>query len=136
MKRSLFALLITLAVILSACGSGDVYARAYTASGDSTNANDLSRSEQFRGTDDINVVVILNNRNSDTDVEVRFFYGPEKLQWGESIKVNVKENVGTVVLGLDHENKGDTEEWPGGGWRADIYIDGERVDQLDFRVTG
>jgi hypothetical protein len=39
-----------------------------------------------------------------------------------------------VVLGLDHDTKGDTSGWPAGTWKIDLYVDGEKVETLSFTI--
>lgn len=135
MRRLFLSLIIFLSVGLSACGGSDTaFDSAYTASGDDENANSLFRTSQFRRTDGINVVVELKQRDEEAEVEVRFFYGTQNTPWERPLKAVAASDVGTVVLKLDFDTKGDATSWPEGGWQADVYVDGEKVETLDFTI--
>lgn len=131
--KQIVIVLILAAVTLTACGSDGIYDQAYTASGDGTNELELNKTEQFPRNEDLNVVVKLNSHDSDVEV-VATFFDPEGQQVGDSLSVTADQNVGTVVLGLDWEGKGDEEFWEDGRWTVNIEVDGEEVDSLDFRV--
>jgi hypothetical protein len=137
MKRAhlvLIPLLVVLTLTLSACG-GEVYSRSYTASGDGTNPNSLVENNgQFLVTDDLNVVVKLNTHSDDVEVEARFF-GPENVPVGDPLKTTASKDVGTVLLGLDFETRPDTTtDWPRGAYKVEVYVDGERVETINFEV--
>jgi hypothetical protein len=138
--------LLLLVFVLAACG-GDTYNYAYTASGDSLNATDLTRTTQFRSSDDINLVVRLNTHEDNVDVEARFYTGSgaDRRLFGDALKVTVGEDVGTVVLGLDFDTyynsnydpvENPNPTWPSGGWDVEVFVDGEQVETLDFNVGG
>jgi hypothetical protein len=131
--KQIVIVLILVAVALTACTSDGVYDQAYTASGDGTNELELNRTEQFPRNEDLNVVVKLNSHDSDVEV-VATFFDPDGDQVGDPLSVTADQNVGTVVLGLDWEGKGDEEFWEDGRWRVQIDVDGEEVDTLEFRV--
>jgi hypothetical protein len=138
MKRLIFVMTLLL-LVLTACGGGGAYERAYVASGDGTNELELSQTEQFRSADDMNVVVKLNSHDSNVEVQA-VFYNPDELPVGDPLTVTAGENVSTVVLGLDWETTTLRDEnnqpaiWQPGSWSVEIFVDGEKVDTLDFRV--
>lgn len=142
MKQIVF-LLGLLVMGLTAC-SGDVYDVAYTARGDSTNFQALTQTELFQRTDDLNVVVKLGSHSDRVEVAATF-YRPcddfaedcetNEVQEGETLRTTVGENVGSVVLGLDHESRPNEQEWITGTWRVEIEIDNEMVETLTFRVN-
>lgn len=121
-------------VFLSACSGGGAYSLAYPASGNSGNLLGVTQSQSFRNSEDINIVVKLNNHDGVT-VEVQFL-DPDKTQVGETLSVEADSDTGSVLLGLDYEQyAGDLDlEWPTGTWTAVISIDGEEVDRITFTV--
>lgn len=129
-SRLLVGLLLIL--ILSACSS-DVYVLAYTARGDSANVFGLTSTDIFQRTDDLNVVVRLGSHKDTIEVSATFFT-PDNVQEGEPLKVRAGKDVGVVTLGLDYEKRPSGEDWQSGLWRVEIRIDGEKVDELNFRV--
>lgn len=142
MKRFVFLLAI-LVLGLTACG-GDVYDVAYTARGDSTNVQALTQTELFQRTDDLNVVVKLGSHSGSVEVAATF-YRPcdtlsencetSRVQEGETLRTTARENVGTVLLGLDYEARPEVTEWNTGSWIVEIEIDGEVVEELSFRIN-
>lgn len=131
--KQIVIVLILVAVALTACAGDGIYDQAYTASGDGTNELELNKTEQFPRNEDLNVVVKLNSHDSDVEV-VATFFDPDGDQVGDPLTVTADQNVGTVVLGLDWEGKGDEEFWEDGRWSVSIEVDGEEVDTLEFRV--
>lgn len=129
-SRLLIGLLLIL--ILSACSS-EVYELSYMARGDSTNVFALSETDILLRTDDLNVVVRLGAHDDTVDVSATFF-NPDGIQEGETLTVKAGKDVGTVVLGLDFEQRPSGEDWFTGAWHVEIRIDGEKVDELEFRV--
>ncbi|MCB9436400.1 MAG: hypothetical protein H6673_05315 [Anaerolineales bacterium] len=129
-SRLLIGLLLIL--ILSAC-SGDVYELAYTARGDSANILALTNTDIFQRTDDLNVVVRLGSHNDTVDVSATFF-DPDGNQEGETLTVKADKDTGMVILGLDFEQRPSGEDWQLGLWRIEIRIDGEKVDDVEFRI--
>lgn len=135
MKRAALMIIPLLMVLsLSACSS-EIYNLSYTASGDSTNPNALvDNSGQFLVTDDLNVVIRLNQHNDDVEVEARFF-APGDDPLGDPLKTTASKDVGTVVLGLDFETRPDqTTDWPRGDYKVEIFVDGEKVETISFEV--
>lgn len=129
-SRLLIGLLLIL--ILSAC-SGDVYELAYTARGDSANVFALTEADILQRTDDLNVVVRLGSHDETVDVSAIFF-DPNGIQEGETLTVKAGKDTGMVILGLDFEQRPSGEDWQLGLWRVEIRIDGEKVDELEFRI--
>ena len=119
-------------LLLAACG-GDVFKRAYTASGEGLRESELAPDEQFSGTDDLNVVVKLNRHGEDAHVEV-VFHDPngDVLERIEAVAPNT---VGTVVLGVDYDQRSDqVNQWIVGRYRVEVFVDDELVETLFFRV--
>ncbi|NDJ84649.1 MAG: hypothetical protein GYB66_02080 [Chloroflexi bacterium] len=134
MKRAFLTLAaLFLVLMLSAC-SGEVFDIAYTARGDSTNLLAVTKTDNFQRTDDVNVVVKLSGHDGDVEVQVKFI-NPEGGQEGETLTAVVPEDVGTVVLGLDWEQRPSQEPWEAGSWSAEVYVDGEMVHELEYRVN-
>lgn len=129
-SRLLIGLLLIL--ILSACSS-DVYELAYTARGDSANVFALTEADILQRTDDLNVVVRLGAHDDTVDVSATFF-GPDGLQEGETLTAKADKDTGVVILGLDFEQRPSGEDWPLGLWHIELRIDGEKVDDIEFRV--
>jgi hypothetical protein len=131
-KQGLLVLFGILTFLLAACG-GDVFERAYTASGDGLRESELSPDEQFSGTDDLNVVVKLNRHGEDANVE-SVIYDPNG-DVLERIEAVAPDTVGTVVLGVDYEARADqVNQWIVGRYRVEVFVDGELVETLFFRV--
>lgn len=119
--------------LLAGC-SGGVFDRAYTASGDGQQEQELTPDDLFTPTDDLNVVVKLNKRDQTVEVLARFL-DPNKDVLQE-IKTDAPSEVGTVVLGIDYESRGDLpNEWLVGPYEVKILIDGEEVETLFFKVN-
>lgn len=134
MKRVFLAIIaLLLPLVLSACGGG-VYELAYTARGDSTNVIGLTKTNQFQSTDDLNVVVKLKSHNDPVEVSVEFF-DPAGNAEGDVLKTVANKEVGSVVLGLDWEARPSKENWQSGSWKAIVSIDGEKLEELSFRVN-
>ncbi|NDJ86616.1 MAG: hypothetical protein GYB66_12075 [Chloroflexi bacterium] len=123
-------------MLLSGCSSG-VYSLAYVARGDSTNLLGLTKTVSFPSNEDLNVIVKLNEHDDPVDVEVTFYRPDGEIE--NTLQYTAVPGVGTVVLGLDweqkQENSEDEERWVTGRWIVKIKIDGEEVDELDFRVN-
>jgi hypothetical protein len=134
MKRILFAAFaLLLPLVLSSCGGG-AYELAYTARGDSTNILGLTLTNQFQATDDLNIVVKLKSHDEPVEVAVAFF-NPTGAQEGETIKTTVDKEVGSIVLGLDWESRPGGQPWETGSWRAEVRVNGEKTEELIFRVN-
>ncbi|MFP4322334.1 MAG: hypothetical protein ACLFTK_07765 [Anaerolineales bacterium] len=117
---------------LAAC-SGDVYERAYTASGDGNRERDLNQTEQFLGNDDLNVVIKLSRRGDPVIINTRFIDPNGDVL--EEITAEADSDIGTVVMGVDYEARQDIpNEWLSGRYRVEVRVDGELVDTLFFRV--
>jgi len=129
MRLTLFSLIL---LLLAGC-SGNVYARAYTASGEGANETELAPDEQFNTTEDLNVVVKLNRRKENVQVVARFIDPNEEVL--EEITANAAKDVGTVVLGVDYQGRSDQiNQWLRGRYRVEILIDDTQVDTLFFRI--
>ncbi len=131
MKRILLG--IVLILILGAC-SGDVYSVSYTARGDSTNFMGLTQTTLFQRTDDINVVIKLNEHDDDVEVSATF-YNPSNEQEGETQSARANGETGVVVLGLDWETRPGERDWDSGDWHVEVRVDGELVEELEFRIN-
>jgi hypothetical protein len=126
------SLLFSLLFLLTAC-SGEVFDRAYTASGDGQNEYELTKDEQFNPTDDFNVVVKLNKHDEMVEVVARFIDPNQEILQEPS--ASAPSEVGTVVLGVDYEARTDLpNQWVVGRYKVEVLIDGEIVETLFFRV--
>lgn len=127
----LFLSLICLS-LLAGC-SGQVFDRAYTASGEGSREQDLKPDEQFSPSEDLNVVIKLNQRRSTVEVLARFIDPNGDML--DEIRTEAPSSVGTVVMGLDYEARTDIgNTWQTGPYRVEISIDGELAETLFFRV--
>jgi hypothetical protein len=126
----LVILVLATALALTACSSGPVQ-NAYTASGDATNPNDLTRTTSFRADDDLNVVVVLNSHSRELPIYA-VFTAPTGAAYGTDV-LEADETVGEVLLGLDWEAQGSTA-WPEGEWRVEVYVDDDRKETVTFTV--
>lgn len=125
-------LLLGVLLVLSAC-SGKVYERAYVASGEGNQENELREDEQFTITDDFNVVIKLNEHEEVVKVMARFVDPNGDVM--EEISTEAGSSVGTLVLGIDYEARTDTtNQWIVGRYKVDIFVDDEKVDTVFFRV--
>jgi hypothetical protein len=133
-KIPLLSLFFAILFFLAGC-SGEVFDRAYTASGDGQKERELTPDELFTPTDDLNVVVKLNKHDDSVEVIARFL-DPNDDVLQEVKAEDVPSEVGTVVLGIDYESRGDLpNQWIVGPYRVKILIDGEEVETLFFRVN-
>lgn len=131
MKRILLG--VVLILILGAC-SGDVYSVSYTARGDSGHIMGLTQTDLFQRNDDINVVVKLNEHDDDVDVAVTFI-NPDGEQEGDTITTTADSETGVVILGLDWDTRPGELDWQSGDWRVEVSVDGETVEELEFRIN-
>lgn len=137
-KALLFTLVSIVVLALSGCAGG-AYDLAFPARGDSTNLLALTQTEQFRKTEDLNVVVKLNSHDGVT-VSAQFI-DPDGEQVGETLETEVDSETGTVVLGLDYDQVNadrsvdDPFEWQTGTWTVKVSVDGEEVDEITFRIN-
>lgn len=120
---------LLLSLLLAACGSGPV-AEVYTAAGDATHPDEVSRTATFRPHDDLNLVVLLNAHNRTLPVHATFT-DPQ----GATITTDTVEAgsaASALVLGLDFEAQG--AAWPSGEWQAAVFVDGDEVKTVRFTV--
>ena len=125
MKRLWMILALLIPLLLAACGSGKPLRDAYTASGDGSLPDELTKTAVFRSDDDLNVVVTLNAHNRDLPVYAIF-----KAPTGDSYATDdlaADSTVGQVLLGLDWEAEGSVQ-WPEGEWTVDVYVDADKED--------
>lgn len=137
MKRvfSLRATLITaiaLALLLTACGTDELVKEAYTAAGDSTRPEDLTKSATLRADDDLNVVIVLNAHRRELEVSA-VFTAPDGSTYPTDL-LAAEAKVGEVLLGLDWEAQNGVY-WPDGEWRVEVLIDEEVEHTLTFNVA-
>lgn len=130
MKR-LSLVLVALALLLAACSSGPVR-DAYTASGDATTPDDLSKTRTFRADDDLNIVVQLNVHTRTLPVYA-VFTAPNGSIYGTDL-LEADQSVGEILLGLDWELSGGLS-WPTGEWTVDVVIDETVEETLTFTVN-
>jgi len=119
-----------LALILAAC-SGSTVSEVYTASGDATVPDELTKTTRFAVDDDLNVVVRLSPHNQTLALRA-VFRGPDGVQIATDT-LEADPTVGEVLLGLDWEAQG-AGNWPTGNWQAEVYIGDELHTTLDFTV--
>lgn len=132
MKSTIWLVLIPLTLLLVACSS-EPFDRAYIAAGDGSREVDLVADEQFTPTEDFNVVVKLNRRNDPVDLLARFIDPNGDLL--EEITATADTEIGTVVLGVDYQSRSDqVNQWLRGRYRVEVFVDGEQVETLFFRV--
>lgn len=137
MKRafSLRGALITalaLALLLTACGTDELVKEAYTAAGDSTRPEDLTKSATLRADDDLNVVIVLNAHRRELAVSAVFTAPDGSTYPTDTLAAEAK--VGEVLLGLDWEAQ-NSVPWPDGEWRVEVLIDDEVEHTLTFTVA-
>ncbi|NLX10550.1 MAG: hypothetical protein GXY36_12915 [Chloroflexi bacterium] len=129
-RKSPLLLLVLVLISLSACGS-EAVSEAYTAAGDGTRPNELSRTSTFLTDDDLNVVIKLGSHNRTLPVRAEFI-APDGSRYATD-PLDADPTVGEIVLGLDWEAQG-TTAWPTGEWQVDVYVEDERAEQLTFQV--
>ena len=123
-------LLLLLALFLSACGVAAPVRSVYTASGDGTKPDDLTRTTTFNADDDLNVVVTLNAHSRELAVHA-VFTDPAGTVY-ETDVIEADETVANVVLGLDWEARL-AEPWPTGEWAVEIFVGGDREKSTKFK---
>ncbi len=131
-KRFWLFLILTalVAVLLAACASKPVNS-VYTASGDGTKPDDLTKTGVFKPDDDLNIVVKLNSHNHELAINA-IFSAPT----GETYPTDdlaADKTVGEVVLGLDWEAMGG-QLWAEGEWSVEVFVDQEKKETVKFRV--
>jgi len=132
MKRASLGLMgLIVVIVVAACGVTDPLRSAYTAAGDGTRPQDLTRADVFQADDDLNVVVELNSHSRTLDISA-IFIAPTGEQYATDT-LEAGDTVGEVVLGLDWEAQG-TVGWPPGEWQVDVYIDDTLEKTLHFTV--
>lgn len=121
-----------LTLLVAACSS-QPFDRAYMASGEGVEENDLQADTQFSTTDDLNVIVKFNKHDGSLALEARFFDPNGDLM--ETITSEIADDIGTVVLGIDYAAQAEpVTEWLRGRYKVEISLDGEIVETLFFRV--
>lgn len=121
-----------LALLLAACGTGEMVKSAHTAAGDGTRPSDLTRTQTFRHDDDLNVVIMLNSHRRELEVSAVFNAPAGGTYATDTLEAD--ENVGEVVLGLDWEAQ-NGEPWAAGEWNVEVLVDGDVEETLTFTVT-
>lgn len=124
-------LMAALTVVLAACSS-DLVKSVYTAAGDGSRPDDLTRTASFRGDDDLNVIVTLNAHNRELEVSATFTSPSGAVFTTDPLEAD--ETVGEVVLGLDWEAQGGMF-WTSGEWRVEVYVDGNLEKSATFTVS-
>ena len=122
-----------LALLLTACGSGELLNDAYTAAGDGTRLQDVTKTTTFRHDDDLNVVIVLNAHSRELEVGA-VFNAPDGAVYGTDT-LEADETVGEVLLGLDWESQNGAA-WAAGEWTVDVQIDENTEKTLRFTVAG
>jgi hypothetical protein len=129
-KHSPLLLVLVLALVLTGCGS-EAVRDAYTATGDSSEPDDLEKTSTFRADDDLNVVVTLGTHNYEVPIYA-IFRAPTGAAYATDV-LEADKTVGKVLLGLDWEGQG-TLTWPTGTWTVEIYVEDAREETLSFDV--
>jgi hypothetical protein len=132
MKRLLPLILVVL-LALTACGS-DLIKSVYTASGDSGDPDELSKTKTsvFRPNDDLNVVINLGAHRSSRDFHA-VFNAPDGSVYATEA-VTADETTSAVVLGLDWATRNGTM-WPTGVWSVDLFVGDKKEKTVEFSVT-
>ena len=129
-RRTLITGMALLMALLLAAWGSDPADAVYTAAGDASHPDELTRTSTFRPDDDLNLVVTLNAHNRTLPVHVTFT-DPQ----GATVTTDTVEAgsaASTLVLGLDFEAQGTA--WPVGDWQATVFVDGDAVETVRFVV--
>ncbi|MCD4687624.1 MAG: hypothetical protein K8S97_16980 [Anaerolineae bacterium] len=129
--RTMVLATLVLTLLLAACGTDELVQTAYTAAGDGSTPDSVTKTAAFHPQDDLNVVVELNTHRRELEIYA-VFNAPNGGQYATNT-LKADETVPFVLLGLDWETSGG-EDWVLGEWSVDVFIDEERVITKTFDV--
>lgn len=125
-------LAIGLTLLLTACGTDNMVSDAYTAAGDGTRPQDVTKTAVLSYDDDLNIVIVLNSHRRELEVSA-IFTAPDGSTYGTDT-IEADKNVSKVLLGLDWEAQNGVY-WVDGEWKVDVMVDDDVEKTLTFTVA-
>lgn len=129
--RTMVLATLLLTLLLAACGTDEMVKHAYTAAGDGSTPDSVTKTTTFHPQDDLNIVVELNTHRRELELYA-IFTAPDGGQMATNT-LKADETVAEVLLGLDWETSGGVD-WVLGEWSVDVYVDDERATTKTFEV--
>lgn len=119
-------------VFLAACSKVQPYKDAYTAKGDFQNVSTFERATVYSTTDNLQLVVELNEHYDELRLQVDWI-NPQGELVGSLVLDEITADTQRVYIDYDLAKAG-REFWPVGLWQAQIRIETELVETLYFTV--